>query len=484
MSPQQRAILQAQGPPGPEAVIQLTTEIDAHQAQSRQRCIGTRLQYLLESVTSFTTVVDTFVSSNPNTAALIWGSVKLALLLAMRISPYLERVTKLFMDLKPSYPRLSIYRGLFRDSLRVQSALCNYYAEIVNCCRYLITLTKSNGFLDLVKSVVWPFDQDFSRMTTNLDGCCAQLKEEIRLATVQSLTWEREEASAFRNIVGRQLQQSSLEEKRKRDLQAAKEADKASLRWQALLEKLSCHNHFIDYKRARQRQKGETASWVKETVAFKEWYSGGHPPILWFSGKLGTGKTVATSNLVSHLFTDAANSYTVTFFFCQFDNQKTLATVNILSSLLRQYLEVNGYNPETEKKLSRLLSFSAVDLEDLVQFFKETIAKTLFVVIDGLDECPEEEQSSALDALKSLASVDSKLLRILVASRYSLKRQIELRWSHFHHISTECLAAKPYVSEYVDICIDEAYEKKELILGDQAVLGAIKQKLKSYGRGM
>ena len=447
-------------------------------------CFLARLQYLLESVNSFATVVDTFVSSNPNTAALIWGSVKLALLLAMKISPYLERVTKLFMDLKSSYPRLSVYRGVFRDSLRVQTALCNYYAEIVNCCKCLITLTKNSGFLDLVKSVVWPFDQDFSRMKTSLDHCSVQVKEEIRLATVQSLTQEREEASAFRNRVGRQLQQSSLDERRRRDLQAAKEADKALLRWQALLEKLSSHNHIIDYKRARQRQKGETASWVKETAAFKEWYSGIQPPILWFSGKLGTGKTVATSNLVSHLFTDAANSYTVSFFFCQFDNQKTLATDDILSSLLRQYLDAIGYNPETEKKLTRLLSFSAVDLEDLVQFFKDVVAKTLFVVIDGLDECPEEQQSSALDALKSLASTDSKLLRILVASRYSLKRQIELRWSHFYHVSTECLAAKPCVSEYVDICIDEAYEKKQLVLGDEAVLGAIKQKLKSYGKGM
>lgn len=63
--------------------MKLTAEVDAQQAQSRQRCVGTRLQYFLDSIQQFSSVVDTFVSSNPGTAALVWGSVKLAILVSM-----------------------------------------------------------------------------------------------------------------------------------------------------------------------------------------------------------------------------------------------------------------------------------------------------------------------------------------------------------------------------------------------------------------
>ena len=84
LTPHQRARLQAyQVFPGPDTVMKLTAEVDAQQAQSRQRCVGTRLQYFLDSIQQFSSVVDAFVSSNPGTAALVWGSIKFAILVCI-----------------------------------------------------------------------------------------------------------------------------------------------------------------------------------------------------------------------------------------------------------------------------------------------------------------------------------------------------------------------------------------------------------------
>lgn len=81
LTPQQRGQLQAyQTTPEPDAIIKLTAEVDAQQAHYQEKCVGTRLHSILESICEFSGVVDTFVSTNPGIAALIWGSVKFSVL--------------------------------------------------------------------------------------------------------------------------------------------------------------------------------------------------------------------------------------------------------------------------------------------------------------------------------------------------------------------------------------------------------------------
>ena len=81
LTDEQKAVLQSHhGPPDASAVITLSVDIDRENSNRRSRCVGARLITFLESIQQFTAIVDTFVSSNPNIAALVWGGVKLALL--------------------------------------------------------------------------------------------------------------------------------------------------------------------------------------------------------------------------------------------------------------------------------------------------------------------------------------------------------------------------------------------------------------------
>ena len=61
------------------AVLQFTADIDSSNARRESRCVASRLQNTLQSVQQFTTIVDTFVSSNPTVAALVWGSFKVTI---------------------------------------------------------------------------------------------------------------------------------------------------------------------------------------------------------------------------------------------------------------------------------------------------------------------------------------------------------------------------------------------------------------------
>lgn len=80
LSTEERLQLHAQGAPDATAAIRFTTVIDRECSNRRRQCMGPRLITFLESVQQFSGVVDTFVSSHPQFAALVWGGVKLTLL--------------------------------------------------------------------------------------------------------------------------------------------------------------------------------------------------------------------------------------------------------------------------------------------------------------------------------------------------------------------------------------------------------------------
>ena len=83
LSDEDRSQLHSQGLPDATAAINLTTHIDRHCSSRRRQCIGPRLITFLESIQQFSQVVDVFVSSHPEVAALVWGGVKLALLVKL-----------------------------------------------------------------------------------------------------------------------------------------------------------------------------------------------------------------------------------------------------------------------------------------------------------------------------------------------------------------------------------------------------------------
>lgn len=83
---QKQRFLSQSSVPDASAAIILTAEIDNENAKRRSRCVAARILSFLESVQQFCSVVDTFVSSNPRIAALVWGSVKFVMLVRIQNS--------------------------------------------------------------------------------------------------------------------------------------------------------------------------------------------------------------------------------------------------------------------------------------------------------------------------------------------------------------------------------------------------------------
>jgi hypothetical protein len=84
LTPAQKAqLLASSTKPDATAILSFTAEVDRVNAHRRSRCVSSRLFGVLQSVQDFSNIVDTFVSSNPNIAALVWGSLKFTILVGV-----------------------------------------------------------------------------------------------------------------------------------------------------------------------------------------------------------------------------------------------------------------------------------------------------------------------------------------------------------------------------------------------------------------
>ena len=87
---ERKQLHQIKGVPDASAALLFTAKLDASNSVRRGKSIGARAYSMLQSIQQFSAIVDTFVSAHPEIAALVWGSVKLTVLVSLA-SRFLRR---------------------------------------------------------------------------------------------------------------------------------------------------------------------------------------------------------------------------------------------------------------------------------------------------------------------------------------------------------------------------------------------------------
>ena len=91
LSDQQKQELLSSGPPSASAAIELATRVDSECIEQRKHCMGPRLIPFFECIQEcfrlfsdeLQPATDTMVSSHPEVAGLIWGGLKIVLLVCL-----------------------------------------------------------------------------------------------------------------------------------------------------------------------------------------------------------------------------------------------------------------------------------------------------------------------------------------------------------------------------------------------------------------
>ena len=185
------------------------------------------------------------------------------------------------------------------------------------------------------------------------------------------------------------------------------------------LRKISTHDHLSALKPARKLRHGTTSMWLNRSDEYTSWLKEPKSSVFWCSGILGSGKTVCAASVIDDLLCRRSTNSVISFFFCCYDNDKSLKANTIIRSLIRQALEANPSALNTEE-VSQLLKADKFDIEDLKPLLLKLYpsSRCQYIVIDSVDECDKPEIAMVLDIIKLYSATVPAILRFSLPAEH------------------------------------------------------------------
>jgi Cdc6-like AAA superfamily ATPase len=481
--------------PDAASVIAFVADIDANNNNStNRRCVAPRLCTFLEATQQFSSVVDTFVSSNPTLAALIWGGVKMAILTASNVAAYFDKVTSMIMAIGKSCPTYQKFGQLYPGCVGLQRALCDYYAIIVKLCIKIIEVSRRTAITQTLTAIFVPFESEFKPSLNEIDQATKEIQLQLSLASKQTLEetrklleHESENNKAFRRLTSKfqkETEKEHTEAKQLRIIQMEREAAKLK---SSIRDNLSPVNHVKPWKQAMKQRVPSTAEWLQRESLFHQWKDDRGTAILWCSGTMGVGKTVLMSNVVAQLHVSRKANDIISYYFCRSDDAPTLSARNILGSLTRQILDSQIENAEHDslralEKDSRDLDTAKVVIDFLLSRLQ--VGKTYYLVLDGLDECNRGEIQMVAQSLAQLCDKHVSDFKILCAGRPELEKELWRVATPKYKIQVTERKVESDMDHYITIILGRCLEEGQLKLGDPKLIMPISKALQEGSKGM
>ncbi|KAF5581800.1 hypothetical protein FPCIR_9908 [Fusarium pseudocircinatum] len=420
-----------------QSIITFTAELDLVDKNRRGKSVASRLASFLQTIEQFTPIVDTYIQSNPDIAALIWGSIKLT---------FLQIVLAVRRPLKNQI--------LTAITQSFQSELGSYVENI------RAKAEEVQGDIQLVKA---QYDREEQQLQTTERKEATDHRKRFR-------AW-----AAEMEIFQAQRRRDALEQKRRR-----------------LLEDLSSFNFTSAFNSTRNKRHIGTAEWVFDTPEFQQWVKTNGPPVLHVTGKIGSGKTVLSSSIVEKLSQIRPPQQFVSFFFARFDDSLSLSAETIIRSCVQQLvsaIDMDSLDQKIASELDEYLSLARLDLfslyllSGLYHFAAKTI-KQWFIVIDGLDECSTDQQSKLLKFFQGIISGKARNISVIFASRETCTNAIRSTFPRSQRLVTGQQSTSADIGSYVDDIIIEKLSNGELVISDPRLLNEILRTIASKEQGM
>ncbi|KAI1275482.1 hypothetical protein F5Y07DRAFT_409313 [Xylaria sp. FL0933] len=495
---QQASLSSIKSVPDADSILVFTAELDLANRDRKGRSIGSRLYAVLSSVRNICAVFDMFVSSHPEVAALVWGSVKLTMQIIVNLTSYFEATSELFMRLGHLCPLYGEYQALYPSSQRLQESLSNFHASVIRCCKHVVQATR-RPWVNQAFNALWrSFNDEFKFDTEDLGRYGDHVKEAIKLARAHADTreyelqaQERNEAARSRSMVSRLLKRTGHYQHEARSWQLETESRRTRQRKQQVLDALSPHDHIKQLKQNQRKRYRDTAKWIFQIPEFGNWAERLDTTILWCSGKIGSGKTVIAASVIDHLLlTKSDPDDVVSFFFIRSDDRASLKADTVLKSILRQRLpSAAELTDDMEDRIQAITS--AGDIDGAVSLLGDITSSRMgssrtmrsYIVVDGMNECDKLERTALLTGLASFSSRCTGV-KLFLAGRESLSREIHGYFPVLQGISTGGVGSHNDIAEYVTGMIREKAENDELRTRDVNILRDIREALIEGANGM
>ncbi|KAK6443261.1 hypothetical protein LTR95_000086 [Oleoguttula sp. CCFEE 5521] len=240
------------------------------------------------------------------------------------------------------------------------------------------------------------------------------------------------------------------------------------------------------HETARSRFTPGTGRWLLDSSVYRDWHSG-KSPVVWITGKSGCCKTVLCSIIIDNVYkrTEGRDDSSFAYFYFAFSDDKRQSYQALLLSLVSQLLECQkaaevdipmGLQSAYEK---RYRSTEVLEGALLSLLQRRT---TTYIVIDALDECPEDDdaRSRLLQGFRTIVD-EGAGLRLLCTSRREPDIAENMQHKTVFEISVEDGAVNHDVTIYI---ADQIARSAKLAKLDAMVGGDIQRVLTKKAGGM
>jgi len=229
-----------------------------------------------------------------------------------------------------------------------------------------------------------------------------------------------------------------------------------------------------------------TGLWLIDGDAFQQWLITPSSK-LWLVGIPGAGKTVLAGAMIEEVLKKSSEGIGVAFFFCEYKDSQTHQPLQIMSTMASQlarqnveaYKALEAYFKELHPN-NRLGSGLTLSRMSEVLHRMADCFQTVYMIIDGLDECGDRAQDVA-NAFLSITETEETTISLSILSRNEQPIRDVLQDS-FTHLEIE--AQRDDVRLYVATEIESRIQSKKLRLRNMALKDEILHALVDENGGM
>lgn len=203
----------------------------------------------------------------------------------------------------------------------------------------------------------------------------------------------------------------------------------------------------------------------------------------------GSGKTVLAAGVVQHIFplarrSNTPNGMSISYVFCTLNDCRSRELHTILTTLTRQIL--NTFDETTEIATTLKAMFVTNHREPNIKEVTSLLASVArlptvsYFVIDGLDECNDNDRKEILACLGLLIRQIPGGLKILISSRWMNSELLE----GFEQISVDTSRNHLDIEVYIRNIIDERISDQRIVIKGPRMAEEIKECLIRKSGGM
>lgn len=324
-----------------------------------------RINPFIDTLSKLMSICEKVLEAAPFGVSIAFAGARIVLELALKMNDYMESVVEAMEEIGISLKCYEKLADAYQTSEDVQELLVASYKKIIQYWYNVSGILSKNAFKRAMKSIATPLDKEFKTARDGLRHDGRMLSYLTQATTAQQTRQERE-----------------AEERR------------AIAKWISSDDPIDAKANLMEL--LDRHQKG-TCQWMLEDPRLQDWIQAkDSQAILWYNAKPGSGKSVLAASVIQHL---ASRGKKVVHFFYSFNAPERKKGLNGLRCMALQLMRfsdtlpqelVETYREEMYNQLGGI--YSARTAVEVVHQLLSRCGE-VYVVVDGLDECMDEEDT-------------------------------------------------------------------------------------------